>query len=80
MRQTTWWSKIKVVPVKCSQQERRGHAYVSKQLIGLALGVEVRHLVIAHESRHAVIVERHPPARILERGPDDVLEAGLFAA
>src|SRR4029450_2925760 len=38
-----------VLPVKRSQQERRGHAKVSEHMIGLALGIEVRNLVISQE-------------------------------
>jgi hypothetical protein len=47
-------------------------------VIGLALGVKVRHLVLALERGHAIVAQRHPLARILERGPDDVPKARLL--
>ena len=37
-----------VVPVERRQQERRRHAGLAEERVGLALGVEVRHLVLAH--------------------------------
>ena len=65
-----------VVPVERGQQERGRHAELGEQLVGLPLGVEVRHLVLAHQGGHPVVGERHPLAGVLERGPDDVLDAG----
>jgi hypothetical protein len=38
-----------VVPVEQGQQEGRRHARIAEQMVGLALSVEVRHLVPAHE-------------------------------
>ena len=64
-----------VVPVERRQQERRRHAGVGEDVVGVALRVEVRHLVALHQRRHAVVGERHPLARVLERGPDDVRHA-----
>ena len=57
-----------------------GHRARVKQMIRLAFGVEVLHLILAPQSRHPVIAERHPPPGVLERGPDDVLELACFAA
>ena len=37
-----------VVPVERGEQERGRHAELAEDLVGLALGVEVRHLVLAH--------------------------------
>ncbi len=67
-----------VVPVERSQQERHRHAEAGEHLVGLSLGVEVRHLVLAHERGHAIVAERHPLARVFERGPDHVLDAGVL--
>ena len=67
-----------VVPVERSQQKRGGNAEVGEDVVGLALGVKVRHLVFAHEGGHAVVAEGHPLARVFEGGPDDVLQAGVL--
>src|SRR6266545_301751 len=65
-----------VVPVEGCQQERGRYAEVAEDLVGFALGIEVRHLVLAHQRGHPVVVERHPLARVLEGRPDHVLELG----
>ena len=67
-----------VVPVERGQQKRRRHAELGEHLVGLALAVEVRDLVLAHERRHAVVAERHPLPRVFERGPDDMLNVGVL--
>ena len=54
-----------------------GTPVARKYVVGFALDVEMRHLVMAHQRRHAGVVELHPAARVLERGPDHVLHARL---
>src|SRR5574341_2092782 len=68
----------KVVPVKRRIQYRHWQTERRKELIGLTLGVEVRHFIFALQGRHAIIVKRHPSARVFERRPNDVLETGMF--
>jgi hypothetical protein len=67
-----------VVPVERGQQECRRHTEIGEHLVGLALGIELRHLILAHESGHAVIAQWRPLARVFERRPDDVLQAGVL--
>ncbi len=67
-----------VVPVERIQHERGRHSKLGKRLVGLALGVELRHLELAHECRHMVVRERYQLACVLAGGPDGVLEAGLL--
>ena len=66
-----------VVPVEGGEEERRRHAELGEELVRLALGVEVRDLVLAHAaSACACRVSGTPHARVLERRPDHVLDAG----
>ncbi len=64
-----------VVPVERGEEERGGHGRFAEISVGLALGVEVRHLVLAHQRRHALVGERHPSAGVLQRRRDDVLHS-----
>ena len=47
-------------------------------MVGLALGIKVRHLVLAHERWHPIVVEVHPLARVFECGPNNVLQTGVL--
>jgi hypothetical protein len=67
-----------VVPVERSQQDSHGQAEPTEYLVGFALGVEVRHLILTHEGGHAIVAERHPLTRVFQAGPDDVLVAGVL--
>src|ERR1035438_3095799 len=55
-----------VVPIEGRQQERGGNIETGEKVVGFALGVKVRHLVVAHEGGHAVVSERHPLAGIFK--------------
>ena len=68
-----------VLPIERGEQVGGRRRLVGENAIHRALGVEVRHLVLALQRRQPRIVERHPLARVLERRPDDVLDAGLSA-
>jgi hypothetical protein len=67
-----------VVPVERRQQEGGRDAEIGEDVIGLPLGVEVRHLVLAHERGHAVVGERHPLTGVFQRRPDHVLKTGVL--
>ena len=65
-----------VVPVERRVQQRRRNPR-REQRVRLALGIEVRNVVLAHQHRHALAVGGEERARVLERRPDHVLHAGL---
>ena len=65
-----------VVPIERRPEEGRGHTDLAEVAIGLALGVEMGHLVFAHQGRHAVVAQRDTLAGVLERRPDHVTHAG----
>ena len=54
------------------------HPQLAEDPVGLALGVEVRHLVLAHQRRHPVVLERNPLPGVLQGGPDHVLQSGIL--
>src|SRR5262245_22153374 len=64
-----------VLPIEGGEQERGRHTELGEDLVGFSLGVEVRHLVLAHQRRHALVLERYPAPRVLEGGPDHVPHA-----
>src|SRR6266542_3155091 len=66
-----------IVPVERRQEKRHRQTEIGEQVVGLALAVKVRHLVLVLEGGHAIVAQRHPLARVLESRPDDMLEAGL---
>ena len=68
-----------VVPVERGVEQGRRHLR-REERVGLALGIEVRHVVLAHQHRHALAVRREERARVLEGRPDHVLHAGLRRA
>ena len=67
-----------VVPVERSQQEGGGNGKVGEDMVCFALGIEMRHLVLAHQGGHAVVTERNPPTGVFEGRPDNMLQAGVF--
>jgi len=67
-----------VVPVERRQEKGRRHTELGEDRVGLALGIEVRNLVLAHQRRHAVVGERHEVSGVLQSGPDDVVYSGIL--
>ncbi len=65
-----------VVPVERRVQQRR-RDFRREQRVRLALGIEVRDVVLAHQHRHALAVGGEERPRVLQRGPDHVLHARL---
>jgi len=65
----------KILPVERGKQECGRHGKFGEHLISLALGIQVRNLVVAHEGWHARVAERYPLTRVFEGGPNDVFEA-----
>ena len=64
-----------VVPVERGAKERGGNAGCGELRVRFALGVEVRHLVLAHQRRHAIVAQRNRVATVFEGGPDHMLHA-----